>query len=308
MGRRLRNLWSSEIFREILNTLLIAAVIRALLLVVLKLSYEETAKELLVDLLILLGSMSLTFGRKLFALRSLIGTLIAIYDHTDRSTRRLWMALLRRQIAGNLQDTFLAASSKEGAILNSLDVDLISQLCFRSGYGVYNGTDSNPPSEFNKKYPQYLAYHEQNIKKKDRPGIRVLVVSEDELQRDFQLNRVDFEVFRTWHDYNSIELLQVDPETARKLATSRGLPSTDIGIWDKDLVAIFCAIDSQPGKLQLMICPHGSERFMQCQDYFMALLDNSNSIQVFQNRIIVQARSFNDRQQDKYKVRDQWQE
>ncbi len=308
MGRRLRSLLSSEILKEVFNTLVIAALLRVTFLFVFRISYHDTVKELLVDLLILIGSISLTFGRKLFAIRNLIGTLLAIYDHTDRGTRRLWIQLLRRQIAGNLQDTFLAASSTSGAILSTLDVDLISQLCFRSGYGVYNGTDSNPPSEFNKKYPQYLAYHEQNIRKKDRPGIRVLVVSEEKLEEDFQRDRIDFDVFRTWHDDNSIELLQVDPETARKLANSRGLPSTDIGIWDKDLVAIFCQIDSTSDKLNLFICPQGSERFIQCQDYFLALLDNSNSIQVFQNRIVVQARSFNDRQQDKKKVREQWQE
>ena len=161
---------------------------------------------------------------------------------------------------------------------------------------------------FNKKYPQYLAYHEENIKKKNKPGIRVLVVSEDSLQEDSQTHRTDFDIFRTWHDDNSIELLQVDPQIARELATSRGLRSTDIAIWDRDLVAIFCQVDSQPEKLNLFICPQGSDRFVQCQDYFLALLDNSNSIQVFQNRIVVQPRSFNDRQQDKKKVREQWQE
>jgi hypothetical protein len=307
MNGRFKRLFTSRLARELGVALLSSVLMRLFLLIVFRLHITDTAEEIFLDLVIFLGTSALTLGRKLWAIRGLIGTLLRIHDQTDRGARRIWGAVLRIQIEGNLHDTFVKASSSTGAEFSMADVDLISQLCFRSGNGVYNGTDSNPPSVFASKYSQYLAYQEENLKKKDQPGIRVLLVSEDDLNADLHNpdNRDDFHAFIEWHDNNHIDLLQVGPQKADELRKRYSLPSTDIGIWDDDLAVIFQDVAASQ-KLNLYICPQLSPRFNQCQNYFLSLLDNSNSLRLISGRVVTKALSGNERNQYKDKVRKQW--
>ncbi len=272
-----------DLKREFWRALIGSLIFRLLLLP--WFNFAESLKELTIDVVIFLVTSLLLLLVNLYAVRQAVWRLLRIYHRADEQTRKQLMKLFLEKHLDAFENTILSASTEDGVELDEDDVDLISRLCFEFGSGVYHGTDSNPPSQFTKKYSHYLLYHERNVKKRNQPGVRVLLVSEEDLESDYKTDGNSFQSFYGWHLGNSISLLQADPQDAADIAIRFGIPSVDLGIWDSNYVLLFCPAIGQPGgrRTRLKIGIKGSTLFKNAKGYFIALLEKTRDIRTVDN-------------------------
>jgi len=293
-----------NIFLEIAKVAGIGLILRVLIGALFGVPYESLSKDAALDATIVIVSSALVTAERLTRLWSVIRTLLAFFEKTNRSFRKPAIEFLRKGVA-TLAEMIPSVFSFDGVKLSTLEVGFISQLCFRFGRGVYHGTDSNVPSVFKKKYPLYLSYHEENAKKRAQPGIRILLVSESSLMQDFKSHRNDFETFYGWHGQNAIALLQVDPHTARGVAEAFEIPSTDIGIWDSTYAGIFKEEDD---RIRLIMRSNGSESFDKCQKYFLELLTHTKEVRIINAKLELRDRELRYKEDDQNTVKAQWAE
>lgn len=260
--------------------------------------------EAIIDIAIAVTSSLIILSWRLFHLWAIIRRLLAFFEHTESRFRKPAIEFLRNGVNA-LSEKIPSLFGKDGLELSVLETDLISQLCFQFGQGVYNGTDSNVPSVFKSKYPQYLSYQEENLKKKSAEGIRILLVTESDLQTDFSCNKQEFKSFLKWHNDNCIDLLQVDPTNAIRLAKKHYIPTsaTDIGIWDADYAGIF---KSHSRTIRLMIRPATSTEFENCKRYFIDLLSGTKDITIVSDTLKLGERSEKQKELDIERVNKQW--
>ena len=111
---------------------------------------------------------------------------------------------------------------------------------FQKTKDSYFGTDSNVPSKYKNLYPNYLeAQTGSHASSNNRISLRFLLVTRPELIEDFKENR---EIVRDFIEDNrvaGVHLLVVNPETAKNQANQLSLPSSDLGIFDNEIVFYF---------------------------------------------------------------------
>lgn len=245
---------------------------------------------------------------KFWKLRYILVTLLIIYDETDKKSQAPFLGFLKINI-DHLRSIIMSAFSINGVTVTIPEVDMISQLCFKYGRGVYNGTDSNPPSLFKKKYPLFLSYNQENIKKRDQAGMRVLLVDENELQKDFKSNADTFRKFYSWHISNNMVLLQVDPSIAKRISSEHSISSCDIGIWDNDYVVLFNAVpETEPEKVNLKIVPKEYESLVldRCKNYFIDLLWEAKKIEINESYVRLSEIDLKGKETFRETVKTQW--
>jgi len=292
-----------ELVRDLFFTFLLALGIRFTLLWPV-IPYTSVLHEVFLELLVIIGLYPYRILYKLWPFRRVIKALLNIYRHTDKNTRGPLVDLFLQKHIETFHRVVLAAFGSNGVDLEAVDVDLLSQLCFELGNGIYYGTDSHTPSEFKKRYPQYLTYQEKNLQKQRRPGIRILTVSDQALRLDFNAERDDFVAFYERHRDNSIQLLQVEPEAAKKSAKQFMLASTDIGIWDSSYAVIFDVQKVKTTKIFIRTRNFGD--FKNCRDYFLELLGKAREVAIRNARLELLSRSNSAVETDKNSVRTQW--
>jgi hypothetical protein len=292
----------NHLLRDLILTLFIGFLFRLITGVPIK----HIPEEAFLDFTIFVTSATVVLSFRLSHLWGIIKKLLSFLEQTETKFRKPAIEFLRKGIYV-LSERIPSIFSLGGFDLSILEVDLISQLCFQFGNGIYNGTDSNTPSEFKRKYTQFLSYQEENLKKKSKPGIRILLVSEKSLQDDFRIFSDEFKSFRDWHSDNSIELLQVDPAKATELAKQHHTPenATDIGIWDSHYVAVF---KPNTDTIRLIMRTNGSDDFRNCKNYFIELINHTKDITIHSGNLYLQDRSSSQKQEDIKKVTSQWTE
>ena len=296
----------SRIFKEILRVISLTILIRIVLLS--EYSFESLIREIFLEIVIVIVSSFLILSYKLWIFRHVLDSIFVLYESTHKSFKKQLIEFLQMGLH-KIGMKIPSAFSEDGVQVSSEEVDFISQLCFLFGNGVYNSTESNVPSVFRKKYPHYLFYHEKNRLKQEKPGIRILLASESALKEDFVNNNLDFEKFKEWHYANSIALLHVDPNRAQDLAKKYSIPSTDIGIWDSNYVAIF-KYALEVNNLTLLIRTEEKSKISStlenCRHYFEDLLMLTKVMKIENCKLIFKDRPLGDKEADQQKVKEQW--
>lgn len=291
--------WRSETFWDVSLTVIIGLFLR---FVVLGFPIQVVLVEFVLDGLIVIAVVGVVIGRKLLAFRGLIQSLLLIHEHKD--VRHPIIRFLEKTVK-DIEITLAAAFSKDGVAVTLSNVDFVARQCFHFGNGVYHGTDSNVPSEFKKQYPEYLRYHEHNTAKAQKPGFRVVIVTQQAMLHDYNSNKHDCITFLQWHASHTIFLLQIDPDRALELSKDAGISVTDIGIWDSNLAVLFGPI--QAAEKKIIVRDNTSEEFAKCQDYFLLLLREANKIDWrLETTLSFRARNQAEREEDIASVKSQW--
>jgi SAM-dependent methyltransferase len=185
----------------------------------------------------------------------------------------------------NLEDKVKAVVQQGGKSLEYEQVKQITGLCFTSGKGMYVGTDSNSPSQFYEKYPGYLPWHEDLLRRTEnvdfngngllgKPGergTRILTIEKHKLTEDDQ---TAYREFLSWHKTHHVGLYQVDPSKAQELKEKYGLETTDVGMWGNKYGLLFVhePVDESKIKLQYVSIKKNYNEFLRVWNYFQSLL------------------------------------
>jgi len=267
---------SKDVWRVLLRdtgiAVLVTAILRLVALVIVP--WRELAREVGLDLVIFLLIFSYSILAEVWPYRNLLAGIVSHRRENKRSAAKLTRFFWERALNG-FHTTVSNTFGTKGEALSSTDLEGLCRLCFENGKGVYHGTDSHLPSRFVDRYPYYLAYQEKNVQKQSQPGIRILIVSQKALERDFRENARKFRHFEEWHLGQNVDLLQVDPAHARRISSSFDLLSTDIGIWDRDYVMSFSPFDESTDT-RVAIYLSESEAFERSLAYFLSLIELSS--------------------------------
>lgn len=179
-----------------------------------------------------------------YVLRKQIRELRASLERLDSAIKDPVLAILEprfKQYLNNIN----GISGPDGLSFEKSELRRLQIECFNRCQGPYTGTDSNPPSEFLKKFPDYI---ERQV---GRPGgphqqdTRFLIVTKEDLIEDCQKHPNTFDEFCTVHINKDIRLFQVDPEIANQHVTAGTIRSTDLGVFAYKYCVFFGALQEE---------------------------------------------------------------
>lgn len=158
----------------------------------------------------------------------------------NHSTVAFTINLLTRRLVDFLDKE--AGIIDEGLVVGSRELERFATVAFSNCRGSYVGTDENVPSKFVVKYPGYLRAEIRNSGRKAADiakDIRILMITEKELEDDYKSQKNAFRSFYDEHITNHIMLLRVDPALAKAVAQQRGVPSPAFGVFGANFAVFF---------------------------------------------------------------------
>ena len=199
-------------------------------------------------------------------------SLISLQRLVKQPARGALAAFITRNLS-ILQGKLAGVLSQEGLEMDKLETDFWTQICFEAGDAPYDGTDRHIPSQFLRRYENYLRFHEVNIERTKTSGDRVLLVTKQDLYDDYAKNgtRSQFNHLWEWHDRvrheEKVGLLYIDHSRALELA--KDLPTTDIGIWRGKFALLFTPISEHKTVFRMVL--KGDPTYDKCVEYFKML-------------------------------------
>lgn len=259
---KLRDLWLP----------LLAACIVGLLLWPWSLQFLGTVMH---ELFILIVASAIGFLVSLAAIWPEVGILLWQRSETHRRLRKPF-GMFSRIYLTRLDVFRRGLTSPSGYELASEDLEKFVAACFKANGGNrYIGTDSNVPSQFRRIYPNYLDEHFKPPMPRARSrDVRILIVSQSDLEGDYAANKSEFVMFYKGHGRNSAALLlQVERSVAEVAQKIQRFPSTDIGIFGSDFVVFFKPDGGQGEKsrCRVLVEPLNPERAKQLCEYLRRL-------------------------------------
>jgi SAM-dependent methyltransferase len=201
------------------------------------------------------------------------------------------MEVLERNLE-SFSETVRGLKSEQGLRMNRAEIIGWTIHCFANARGRYRGADSNVPGVYNRRYPTYLDSHRRMLERLNRaggqpaPSERILLATTEELRHD----RVDsgrvFSRFIAWHEGRrdagnsiAVPLYSVTPRRARELATERGLPSTDVALWESQYALLFITTEDADEQIVRMCFADDNDLYARCIAYLDDLDRTKHSIE-----------------------------
>lgn len=201
----------------------------------------------------------------------------------------------------------LVALLKGRAISTPLhQLEVLVSLFYSSIEDAYIGVDSHPPSRFLDVHPFLLeslaaadgsddderAAFEHHDECHAARHVRIVSLSPEGLQNDFdQFPDVATDYF-TQHDEHGIKLLSVDPAVHRKTRNEvlRGEWTGDLGLWLNTGALLFQpSIEAANKDLRLELLYPGVKRFSRCLQYVARLIENASLVWLEGEKVISEA-------------------
>ena len=196
------------------------------------------------------------------------------------------MEVLQRNLE-TFSATVKGLKSESGLGMNRAEIIGWTIQCFANARGRYRGADSNVPGQYNTRYPTYLDSHRRMLERLSRPGVhalpgeRILVATTEELRHDRVDSGVVFTRFVAWHEGKpesgnaiAVPLYCVAPAAAEELARARGLPTTDIALWEKQYALLFIDTGQENEQTVRMCFADDNDLYARCMGY----LDDLDSV------------------------------
>jgi hypothetical protein len=243
---------------------------------------------------------------RLLAMWPQLQLLIRHYGEIQGVHRKTSFALFTPRLERELNK--LRELITNGVLVDKNELEAFVQACFGSCNGAYQGVDSHKPTDFFELYPQYLI--SQQVRRRlpnfaqiffdEEPplsaDIRFLLVEKSDLVIDYQENPHIFENFCQQHSRKNINLLQVSPSIANSFASSRNLPSTDVGIFGWRYAVFFKPIrEANITKYTITLQMLDKTNSAQLLNYLRTLNHAAHRIRISSNDgLIFMARSHED--------------
>ena len=167
----------------------------------------------------------------------------------------------------------------EGVKMNQENVNMLTEALFRSGEGTYFGIEGNLPSEYLKKYPKYLDYHEKYLYNCDDTGMRILIAKDSDFYNDSIINTASYVNFYNWHKSHDVKLNYIDRNEAEELSKELGLTTTDVGLW-KGSFAVFFSQDKSSDSTIINMARKGTPLFEKADNYISRIIDASKELKL----------------------------
>jgi transcriptional regulator with XRE-family HTH domain len=208
----------------------------------------------------------------------------------------------RMMLAEELLATHLATLKLDfarllaGERLSSVDIHRREMLIsvFYDIADTYFGTDSHLPGEFLSAYPSVLEHLKptnlvdaQNAGDHQSYATRILLITEDNLARDYLANPAIWETYMRKHSENHIRLLQVDPVAAQQTleACAPGIGwTTEMAVWMRSCALLFEKPDLKDGRDLQLLCP-GEPAWRDYIQYVKGLIKIAKTVNLESNRL-----------------------
>lgn len=237
---------------------------------------ESEGEKHLVELVIVLFGIIVLLSSVVWRNRMFLGSLNELRQHA-RGPIGNAMVPYAQSALHRLNLTVREIQNPSGRSLDTTQAQSITELCFESTDAIYDGTDSNVPSEFKRRYPGYLSAHSKNLSRIQQRGptqgtsTRILVVERAALFRDAETNRSDYEEFVAWHSGHGVRLLYEDPAHAYRIAQAHGLDGTDVGLWRNQFALLFFPEVGGGVRLSMLPASEAHDRYQKVVSYFEEL-------------------------------------
>jgi SAM-dependent methyltransferase len=189
------------------------------------------------------------------------------------------MEVLERNLE-SFSETVRGLKSEQGLRMNRAEIIGWTIHCFSNARGRYRGADSNVPGQYNTRYPTYLDSHRRMLERLNRiggkasPSERILLATTEELRHDRVDSNKVFARFIAWHEGKResgnvipVPLYSVTPRAAEKLANARGLPSTDIALWENQYALLFIETGEDNEQIVRMCFADDNDLYVRCIEY-----------------------------------------
>jgi len=172
----------------------------------------------------------------------------------------------------------------EGVNMNQENVNMLTEALFKSGEGTYFGIEGNLPSEYIKKYPKYLAYHENYINERNEKeielGERILIAKDKvDIYNDSIINTLAYANFINWHKVHNVKLNYIDRSEAQELSKKYELSTTDVGLW-KGSFAVFFSQDNGNNSTIINMAIKGTPLFDKAVKYISDIINESKELKL----------------------------
>ncbi len=198
-------------------------------------------------------------------------------DYIIKAKKHPIFPYMKKQIKKTYETIIKEISGINGAKIYPEDMNNLTEALFESGRGEYIGVESNLPSTYFEKYPNYLDYHKKYLQKKQKKGARILIAKDGATMYDDSImNATPYRKFVNWHKENKVELLWIDRDKATNIKNKLKLESTDIGLWKKSFAALFKTEDEYINVKLL----ENSDRFKKAKEYIENIVENATKLEL----------------------------
>ena len=174
--------------------------------------------------------------------------------------------------------------SKDGMLLDGDNEckDFFS-FCFEvAGQCHYFGIDGHCPSQYMKRFRDYLLYQDASLSNGKKQHVRILAVEDSLLREDYARNTSFAKEFYNWHIEKGVSLLQISPSIAHKHKELAGINTIDVGLWVNRYVVFFTPQTYEPGgdsTLKVSLCDDNTaQQFRNTRKYLELVLNDIKEI------------------------------
>lgn len=220
---------------------------------------------------------------KLYLIRHEILIFLDHYQRLPRAVRQPVLSFLLPRLKDYLEKNRHLTGN--GIEIAEEELEELVEASFEGCRGSYQGTDRNPPSVLDRLYPTYIKQQVDRQARELNRDSRFLLVSEADLQTDYQNNQPEFQKFVDVHSYTGIVLLQVDPTFAQKQSIKYRLSSTDMGVFGWQYIVFYTPPPSVGGKYVVRVLSLSDDLMKKVAFYLIALNGVAKRINIVGNTL-----------------------
>lgn len=171
----------------------------------------------------------------------------------------------------------------QGALLDAEHVsDWVRRRCFEVTHGRYIAADSSIPSDFLKRYRNFLTAHADYIRRTNcEDSVRINVAPTDSLITDSKNNPDRFKEYIQWHQDHGVVLLHFDRVTALNVARRHNLGTTiDWSYWVGEL-ALSWEYEQVGVRMRLIFV--GESTYRRAHDFLRDILEDAEAFDAVQS-------------------------
>lgn len=255
---------------------LVAATLTAivdLIIVTTRASLPPTLTSVGLEVIIVLASLFVPAIITAVALRREFRVMLQVVDDGPPAAAPVLLRFIREELA-DLQEQ-VEDLRTQGALLSQAQVsEWVRRRCFQVTRGRYIASDSCVPSQFVKRYAQYLRAHKEYLARtKDTQSVRINVASDQDLAADRKGDPAAFSAYVNWHMRHDVTLLHLDYHAA--LRTARQHQLGDVVDWAFWLGELGLSWHYETDGVRMRLTFVGETAYRRAYDYLREVIEEA---------------------------------